>query len=194
MSEKWNPPTRRLFVGVMLDESARAACVAAAAALRRTGFAARYEEAEKLHLTLAFLGNVDVRRYDAVASALHAAAVRCASFAISLDKLGAFPHERKPHVVFVGARDQGTPFRTLAQSVRDAYLALGFTFKDDSVAHVTIARDKEARRALPLIEFAPVAIRVDRTTLFESLFDKERNTSRYEIRATAFLRERSSEG
>jgi RNA 2',3'-cyclic 3'-phosphodiesterase len=183
--------TRRLFIGIVLDDGARTACAAAADQLRRTGFAARYEEPEKLHVTLAFLGNVDACRYEEMASALQAAAARCASFAVALDRLGAFPHERKPRVVYVGGRDQGAEFRTLAQSVRDAYVELGFTFKDDAVAHVTIARVKEPRRSLPLVEFAPVRVLVERATLFESLFDKEKNTTRHQMRATVPLRDRN---
>ncbi len=170
---------RRLFVGIELDRTARAACAAAAEQLRASGFAARYEESGKLHVTLAFLGNVAASEYDAIAAALAGATARCAPFVVTLDKLGAFPHERKPRVVYIGAREQGQAFRSLAQSVRAAYLALGFTFKEDAVAHVTIARVKEARRPLPMLDFAPVCVGVERVTLFESIFDAEKNTSRY---------------
>lgn len=174
--------TQRLFVGIELDGTTRADCAAAAEQLQRAGFAARYEQADKLHVTLAFLGNVSPADCDAVAAALESAAAGCAPFAVTFDKLGAFPHERKPRVVYLGAREQGRDFRTLAQSVRAAYIALGFTFKDDAVAHVTIARVKEGRRPLPSLEFAPIQIGIERVTLFESIFDAAQNTSRYEAR------------
>jgi 2'-5' RNA ligase len=104
-----------------------------------------------------------------------------------LDKLGAFPHERKPRVVYIGAREQGSTFRALAQRVRSAYAALGFPFEKDAVAHVTIARIKDPKRPLALVEFAPIRLAIERVTLFESLFDKTQSTSRYEIVATASL-------
>jgi RNA 2',3'-cyclic 3'-phosphodiesterase len=179
--------TRRLFVGIELDPTARAGCAAAAEQLQRTGFSARYEEPGKLHVTLAFLGNVAAEGYDAIAAALTSAAAGCVPFAVTLDKLGAFPHERKPRVVYVGAREQGRAFRSLANGVRAAYLALGFTFKDDAVAHVTIARVKEARRPLPALELAPVRVGMSSITLFESIFDAKKNTSRYETAASAPL-------
>ncbi len=181
------PRTRRLFIGIELDPAARAGCAAAAEQLQRTGFAARYEQADKLHVTLAFLGNVADTEHDRISSALASAAARCAGFGVTLDKLGAFPHERSPRVVYVGAREQGRAFRSLAQEVRAAYVALGFTFNDDAVAHVTIARVKESRRPLPALEFAPVRIAIERVTLFESLFDAENNTSRYQASANAPL-------
>jgi len=64
---------------------------------------------------------------------------------------------------------------------------MGFVFKDDAVAHVTIARVKDAKRPLPLVEVAPAAVEVQRLALFESIPDPARKTSRYEIVAAAAL-------
>ncbi len=174
-----NERKRRLFVGVDLDACAREACAAVAQRLMRAGFAAHYEAPEKLHVTLAFLGYVAAERYADVVSAL-AAAARAAPFAVTLDKLGGFPHERRARIAYVGARDQGAPFRALAENVRGAYAALGFEFRNDPVAHVTIARVKAPSRALPLIEFPPIPLHMGGLTLFESLPDRTNNTSRYE--------------
>ncbi len=174
-----NERKRRLFVGIELDDGTRAECAAVAERLVRTGFAARYEAPEKLHVTLAFLGYVAADQYAGVVSAL-AAAAQAAPFAVRLDKLGGFPHERRPRIAYVGAREQGAPFRALAGNVRSEYAALGFDFKNDSVAHVTIARVKAPSRPLPLIEFEPITVRMERLTLFESLPDRAKNTSRYE--------------
>jgi 2'-5' RNA ligase len=132
-------------------------------------------------VTLAFLGNVDRPRWSEVVAALPEAAAQCFPFCISLDKLGAFPHERKPRVVYAGAREQGAGFRALANAVRKAYRQRGFEFADDSVAHVTLARVKQPLRPLPLVEIAAIQLRCTSLSLFESIFDKEKNTSRYEV-------------
>ncbi len=171
---------RRLFVGIALDEATRDACAGASQQLQKSGFAAKYEAREKLHVTVAFLGYIPGQSYAEVVSALEPAAACSAAFTVTLDKLGGFPHERRPRIVYVGAREQGAPFRMLAARVRDAYVALGFAFKDDAVAHVTIGRVKAPSRALPLIEFAPITLRIEALTLFESLPDRANNTSRYE--------------
>jgi RNA 2',3'-cyclic 3'-phosphodiesterase len=178
---------RRLFVGIELDANARARAAAVCAELQRTAFAAKYETPEKLHVTLAFLGFVEPSRFAEISAQLHATAQRSHPFAVTLDKLGAFPHERKPRVVFIGARVQGSQFRRLAANVRDAYAALGFEFDKDPVAHVTIARVKESKRPLPLLELEPIPLRIARLTLFESLPDPARRTSRYDVAATAML-------
>ena len=126
-------------------------------------------------------------QYEAVAAALDGVAAQNAPFALTLDRIGAFPHERKPRVVYVGAREQGAPFRKLAQSVRGSYAALGFEFDEDPVAHVTIARVKDPRAPLRSVEFAPIAFEVGALSLFESLFDPKANTSRYEVTRVAAL-------
>jgi len=176
---------RRLFAGIDLDPATRAACGEVAQALAKTGFSARYEAQEKLHATLAFLGFVEPQRLEAIAETLSTVAARLRPFTVGLDKLGAFPHERRPRVVFIGAREQGAAFRSLARAVRDAYASLGFDFNDDPVAHVTIARVKESKRPLPSVEFAPIPLKIAALALFESRPDPERKTSRYAIVATA---------
>lgn len=178
----------RLFVGIALDDAARTACAAAAERLRRTGFAATYEDPSKMHVTLAFLGSVDGDRSTAIEDAMTQTAGRCKRFTVALDRIGAFPHERKPRVVYAGAREQGEAFRTLCERLREAYRELGFRFHDDAVAHVTIARIKGGSlRPLPLIEFVPAIVLADRVTLFESVYDKAQDTSRYQARRTAEL-------
>jgi 2'-5' RNA ligase len=177
----------RLFAGIALDDATRRACATVIEELQRAGFAAKYERAEKLHLTLAFLGNVDAQRYDGVVGVLDDSAAATPPFELIFDKAGAFPHERKPRVVYVGARDQGRRFRELCARMRDGYGELGFTFKDDAVAHVTIARVKDSHRPLPLVDVPPIRMQVTALTLFESLHDKEKNSSRYAIRATSRL-------
>src|SRR5579863_5446852 len=175
------PRKRRLFAGIALDDEARAACSAIAERLRETGLAAKYEVPEKLHATLAFLGFVEPSRLEQIRAALESSAGGSQPFRITLDKLAAFPHERRPHVVYIGSREQGARFRALAGSVRDAFAALGFEFHNDPVSHVTIARVKDSKRPLPLVEFAPIALDIRELALFESLPDPANKTSRYDL-------------
>jgi len=181
------PRKRRLFVGIRLDDDVRAACTAVAEELRRTGFAARYEAPEKLHVTIAFLGFVEPVRLEPLVAELARAATRAAAATVTFDRLGGFPHDRRPRIVFVGAREPDDRFHVLAGSVRRTFAALGFTFPGDIVAHVTIARVKEPRHALPPIEVPPLTLRMRELVLFESLADPVRKTSRYEILASAPL-------
>jgi|SRR5579884_756908 len=170
----------KLFAAIDLDKSVRARCAEIAARLEAHGVHARFEAPEKLHITLAFLGWVDPEQVEPIREALRATAAQTPPFSVTLDKLGAFPNERNPHVVYIGSRDQGAAFRDLTRALRAAYGRIGFAFDKDAVAHVTIARIKEERVHLPLLEFKPMRLKVSELTLFDSLPDGR--TTRYEAR------------
>lgn len=175
----------KLFAGIELDAPARAACAAVSARLQAAGFPGRFEAAEKLHITLAFLGWVDTERVEPVRGALQGLAQSQAPFDITLDRVGAFPHERRPRIVWIGSHDRGEGFRKLARAAQAAYRELGFTFTQEAVAHVTIARVKEGRAHLPMLDLEPVRMHVAHIALFESLPDAR--TTRYEVRTRAAL-------
>ena len=121
------PRKRRLFVGVALDETSRAACAAASQELQKTGFAAKYESAEKLHVTLAFLGFIEPQRVDAIAARLAPCAAKTTPFAVTLE-CDAHPEFKR---VLAEARDEdmvefisvaGLPARAVATPWLRAYL------------------------------------------------------------------------
>jgi 2'-5' RNA ligase len=171
----------KLFTGIGLTPSVRAACNGVTERLRGAGLDARFESPEKLHITLAFLGWVDPEAVEPVRDALAHVAQNAKLFDLTLDKIGAFPHERKPRVVWIGASEQGPAFRELSRSVRAAYEDLGFTFDKDAVAHVTIARVKGGDAHLPMLDLKPMKLAVRELTLFESI--PADRTTRYEVRA-----------
>lgn len=176
----------RLFAGIELDAATRDSCAHVQDRLRAAHFDARYEPPEKLHVTLAFLGRVEPSQLAAVESALDAVASGTPAFELTLDKLGAFPHERRPRIIFIGSRAQGELFRNLATALRARYETMGFSFVDDVVAHVTIARVKGgSARPLPPLDIAPIELCATGIALFESLPDKQ--TTRYVIRHTVSL-------
>jgi 2'-5' RNA ligase len=176
----------RLFAGVEIDERLREHCVAIQARLQRANFSARYEEREKMHVTLAFLGNVAPLGLHEIERALEAVASATHAFAVRFDRIGAFPNERRPRVVWLGSRAQNPSFRALAQTLRAAYRELGFAFDEDPVAHVTLARVKGgAPRPVPALELEAAELQIASLTLFESLPDT--TTTRYAVRRTASL-------
>jgi 2'-5' RNA ligase len=169
----------KLFAGIALDERTREGCARIARRLESAGLAARFEAPEKYHLTLAFLGWVDAERVGEIDAALRAVAARGRRFALTLDRIGAFPHERAPRVVWIGCRDQGEPFRALANDARRTYAELGFTIDKDAVAHVTVARVKARRSPVPMLDaIEPMRLHVRELTLFESI--PAGRTTRYE--------------
>jgi 2'-5' RNA ligase len=179
------PYRPKLFVGIELDKRVRTQCASLAARLEAHGLDGRFEPAEKLHITLAFLGWVNPETVEGIREALHTAAHGAPPFTLTLDTLGAFPHERRPKIVWIGSRDQGAPYRRVAYGTRTAFEAIGFTFDKDAVAHVTIARVKGGHAHLPMLEVKPMHVHVTEIALFESL--PAGRTTRYEVRDRAPL-------
>jgi RNA 2',3'-cyclic 3'-phosphodiesterase len=179
------PYRPKLFAGIELDKRVRTQCADVSARLAAHGLDARFEPAEKLHITVAFLGWVDPEQVGTIREILFDAANAAAPFTLTLDTIGAFPHERRPKIVWIGSRDQGAAYRRLAYGARAAFEQLGFAFDKDAVAHVTIARVKGGRAHLPMLDVKPMQVHVTEIALFESL--PAGRTTRYEVRTRAPL-------
>ena len=177
----------RIFLGIAVDDAVRAHCGAVAARIEASGVRAKPVAAENYHLTLFFFGNVADERITEIDAATRTVASRHKPFTIVLDRVGAFPHERKPRIIFLGSRGVDAAYRQLAKDIRESCARLAFvTEGKDDVAHVTLARVPErTRAALPLLDVEPLSIDVSAVTLFESLpYD---GRTRYEVRSAFTL-------
>jgi len=129
--------SKRLFIGLELPPACRSTLVSLDPGLRGL----RWLPAEQLHLTLSFLGDVEVPRVDVLREAL--CAVRVAPFFLPLHGIGAFNKRGQPSVVWVGV-GQGHPHLfALHRRVQDAVLHAGI--EPDLKPfhpHVTVARTK----------------------------------------------------
>jgi 2'-5' RNA ligase len=177
----------RLFIGIAIDENARDRCAEVAERLRMRAAKLRFVEPKNYHMTVAFLGNVEAGRLAVVKIALAAVASRHERFTATLNRVGVFPHERKPRIVFVGSRGTHRAYRALAADVCGECARLGFAAAEkDHIPHVTIARAPERKRVtLPMLEVAPFAAAVGALTLFESV--PHDGKTRYVVRAESPL-------
>jgi 2'-5' RNA ligase len=119
--------------------------------------------AERLHLTLAFLGEVEPDRYRLLLTA--ADAVRCAAFDLCLDRVA---YWRNSRVVFATADAVPPVLSDLAARLGEQLAKAGFPIeRREFVPHVTLIRD--ARRAPVGVEVAPLVWSADALALVETL-------------------------
>ncbi len=85
------PYRPKLFAGIDLDARTRARCAEISARLQSAGLQARFEAAEKLHITLAFLGWVDPERVEPIRQTLREVASRTHPFTIDARQTGCIP-------------------------------------------------------------------------------------------------------
>lgn len=135
----------RLFFAVELPEEARTAVAQVQARLRAEAGepGIRWATPEQFHLTLKFLGETPEEELPLLLEAGQLAAAEIAPFSLTLADIGAFPRQRSPQVVWIGAKE-GVPVLTeLAQCLDRHVSERGFAQEKRRFnAHLTLARAK----------------------------------------------------
>jgi len=176
----------RLFAAIALDDEARAFGARVIEALERAQVRGRFERLEKLHLTLAFFGSVETEKACEFSAALEQAARDCSPFVVRLDRLGAFPDERRPRLLWLGSSRPQPKYGELMARMREAFAGIWSQPHDDDVPHVTVCRLRRPLHAMPrVVDLGHVDLPVKAIVLFESLPDGA--TTRYEVRSVAPL-------
>ena len=141
----------RLFVAVNLPEVLRASLWSASEPLRAAGYPVRWVQAEGLHLTLKFLGEVAVSREAQILAAVDSAVRGAKPFSLGLDGLGAFPTVARPRVLWIGC-EAAPPLELLQHRIEQAFAEIGFPVEGRPFhPHLTLGR---ARRDARPREFA----------------------------------------
>jgi 2'-5' RNA ligase len=150
----------RLFFAVWPGEaSAPLARLAADVAVVAEG---RAVPREKIHLTLAFLGEVPAARLDAARAA--AGHVRFEGFAFALDRVGSF---RGARVAWAGSARVPAPLAALQSALAARLQSSGFALEERPFApHATLAR--RTRKPVAPAAIRAIDWRVDAFTLVRS--------------------------
>jgi 2'-5' RNA ligase len=166
------PKRLRLFFALWPDDRVRVKLAAyARAAHERTG--GRIMRPDGLHITLAFLGDVDAVRLDSLCTIAASVAVR--PFDWMLDEAGFWRHNR---IVWVGATVVPPQLASLVADLRAALQVGGFAFDGKPfVPHATLIRKGAPPRDVPAL--VPIPWRVTRFVLLKSVPTEE--GSRYEV-------------
>ena len=168
--------SQRLFLALWPPSGAAARLAAEAEAMAQS-HGGRPMPAEKIHLTLAFLGEVPAERVAAVLDAMRAAPF--APFMVRLDRLGAF---RRAKVGWAGSSRPSPRLLALQAELEAQLRARDFSLESRPFApHVTLVRKIERPVAAGAIE--PVAWRADALTLVRTQPGSGRYVALAEIRA-----------
>jgi 2'-5' RNA ligase len=102
-------------------------------------------EAENIHLTLKFLGNVSPTRLDEIKSAL--AQVTFPAFSLEIKGAGAFPNLKRMNVVWVGVGEGWSRVELIFEQTEKLLHQLGFSRETRPFSpHITVARVKSGRK------------------------------------------------
>jgi 2'-5' RNA ligase len=132
----------RTFVAVDLGKELRSRCVALQETLSRSGADVKWVEAENLHVTLLFLGEVDDRTLPAVCRAVALVAGRQEGFTLTVETLGCFPNPRRPRVVWAGIGPGAAELVALHDALEPPLMELGCYRREERqyTPHITLGR------------------------------------------------------
>jgi 2'-5' RNA ligase len=155
----------RLFFALWPDETVRQELARWARACRQVS-GGRLVRSENLHVTLAFVGEVDAGARDHLAKLLALGnALPASGFAWVLDHVRYWPHNR---IVHAGASRMPDALGALAEHLAEGIVRLGHARETRPyVAHVTLLRD--ALQAPADMAFEPVQWRVGEVALVQSV-------------------------
>ena len=169
---------KRVFIAVDISDEARRRAADHAIGLRREFAHLRvgWERAEKLHLTLKFLGETVEAAVPDLCAAVERAAREASPFTLAIADVGVFPNARRGRVLWLDVRGETPRLAALNRRLESECERLGFAReRREFVPHLTIARLKEPEKSRPLVEkhlalgFAPVAFPVNEIVVYESI-------------------------
>lgn len=138
----------RLFIAINLPSDVRRGIWDAAEPLRSAAYPVKWVDADGIHLTLKFLGEVEDAREAEIMAGMRAAAGGARQFRIPISGFGAFPTNSNPRVFWVGCEGV-PPLEILQHRVEQEMEQLGFPLEGRAFRpHVTLGRAaREARAA-----------------------------------------------
>jgi len=168
--------TKRTFIAINLPAEVKQKLGKAIGELEKINpdYAIRWVAPENLHLTLHFFGDLDEKQIAQAKEGIEEITKRINSFEMQTGKLGCFPNEDRPRVIFVEVKDTKI-IRTLIGELEVMLQNLDFPVDTRPwQAHITLGRIKtyiKSKTAGVVME--PMSFEVKSVELMESRLTPE---------------------
>lgn len=130
----------RLFVAVNFPARLRQKIVRLSRPLEEAGVPGQWTEADKVHLTLKFIGEVPAVDVEPISEALEEVAGSFRPFELRFGAIGAFPSPRRPRVVWLGV-EQTPELRFVKDDLERRLAELGIAREQRPYQpHITLGR------------------------------------------------------
>jgi 2'-5' RNA ligase len=136
------PERIRVFFAVVVGEETRRRLESLGAELASELKGFKWTKPDQLHVTLAFLGDVETTRISDLVSGVSNGLLSQPRFEIQWCGLGAFPKAARASILWVGTGEGTKPLETLQQAVVGPLIELRVPPDPRFTPHVTLARAK----------------------------------------------------
>lgn len=144
-----------MFIAALIPQDIRAKLTNYINTLKHNIDGVKWEESEKLHVTLKFLGDVDESKVDEISNMLDKLVHSYSPFKLEFSDFGGFPDLKHPGVLYVGLSRNSELSKFQNELERDLH-NLGFNKEDRRfIPHITLARVKKRihiRETLPITQ------------------------------------------
>jgi 2'-5' RNA ligase len=165
--------------------------------LEPRGWPVRWSDPAQTHLTLHFIGEVEAAQAELLRIALPGVAARHDAFTLATGKLGMFPNDRKPRVLWLGLEGEFAPLRALHADLGELLARYEFPVEARALSpHLTLGRLRDDPSAADVMAVSttmrgwqagdPLPYPVAEVVLYRSHLSKE--GARYEPIARGRLR------
>ncbi len=169
--------TLRAFVAVPIPDSVTVFIRQVQARLQSSGMNIRWVAANKIHLTLKFLGQIDPSRVPGVATTMDAVAGSIPPFLLGAGGPGMFPNHRRARVLWVGLDGNIERLMAIQAALESGLGPVGFREETRPFhPHLTIGRSRRRLDAETLgaslesmKDVASDSFRVERLVLYKSM-------------------------
>jgi len=166
----------RTFIAVEIDSAIRSRAEELIILLRAAEADVKWVEAQNLHITLQFLGEVPEQLVAGVCKAVEQGAAQVRPFDLEVGCAGAFPNSNRPRTLWIGANAGSQQMAELHEFVALELAELGFQDEDRRFqTHLTIGRTRSGKNVAELgrllkqhADFNAGRMRVEKATVFSS--------------------------
>lgn len=168
---------KRIFVAIDISMEARSK-VSAYIETLRNGFPrvrVSWEKAEKLHLTLKFLGETNENQLVELIKIVKEIAAKISNFRLQISDTGVFSNVRNPKTLWIDVRDKQGNLTKISQLLENECEKIGFPKERRKyIPHLTIGRVREPHKSKNLAiehlqnKIEPIEFEVSEIVIYES--------------------------
>jgi RNA 2',3'-cyclic 3'-phosphodiesterase len=167
----------RCFIAVDLSDQIRREVAGLVTRLSKYRCEMRWVEPANMHLTLKFLGSLELKEVQRIRDLIERLAYTTEPFVAHFAGVGVFPNRKRPGVIWVGVDEGAEGLKMLAAQAAQACEGLGSVQKEERIffPHLTIGRlinQTQAKQLLGVLDGASFRsafyLRVNHLALYQS--------------------------
>jgi 2'-5' RNA ligase len=136
----------RVFIAIDLPQRVKDTLAQIQKGLKKTGADVKWVQANNIHLTLKFLGDIEESALEKLIQAITLAVDHLTGYMINIDRIGAFPRLEAPRIIWAGIDRGARETNKIVEDLEEGLSAIGIPKEEKPFAcHITLGRTRSAQ-------------------------------------------------